>query len=123
MKSWSYIAGFWDGEGTICIVRQNRRNINFYPRVFVSNCDRRILRIIKRSTGGTIIDASSGHPKHWKKLYRLLIATEDIPRVLSHLLFHLTVKRQQAILLLQALDKGLTYDRFRRMQKLNKKGR
>lgn len=121
IQSWEYIAGFWDGEGTICIVRNAKGNL--YPRIFVTNCDRHILVMIKRVTGGSIRKISAKRPKNWRTLHRLLIPTADIYWVLEQLIPHLVLKRPQAVLLLRALKGKLTFPQYQRMKKMNKRGR
>ncbi len=90
-----YVAGFFDGEG--CIHLSTRKN-NYTSVVSVSQRVRQPLDLIQETFGGVV--TWNGH------VYLLTAFTVDQQKVfLEALLPHLIVKKQQAKLMLEFLNR------------------
>jgi hypothetical protein len=115
----AYTAGFFDGEGSIGIVKSRRRKNNgeeyfyLFPRLTIANTDKDVLCWITKTlkTGGYIavktpIKVTQKNPR-WKKCYRLTITNMDnIESLLKVLIPYLKTnqKAKQAQLLLKFIE-------------------
>lgn len=106
----SYLAGFFDGEGTFTVNRIERKsgrkkgNIEFRPLIHVSNTNEKIIDWIRKLIGGTKTEEVKT-PKNHKILYRC--RTSSIPKISSLcelLIPHLKVKKKVAKLLKRWCD-------------------
>lgn len=98
----SYIAGFWDGEGSIGVWRCNRRERRtsgtFRVGMMAGNTNLEVLESIRADIGaGTISEKASKNPKH-KTLYSLVISQGIAYKLLPMLLPYLRIKKHQALI-------------------------
>jgi len=102
MMSWTYVAGFFDGEGTI--TKYGRRT-----RLAISQTSYPVLQGIRVFTGlGRIVKVRKRH-KHWKDAWVFSVtAQEEVYRFLSRTLPYLIVKRKKATAALRSLQHLLT---------------
>jgi hypothetical protein len=92
----SYLAGFFDGEGSI-VIRANDHTI--YLQVNVTQTDPRPLQLYVDLFGGRV---SKMHDKsYWKKSYIWQISSHKAAAALEKMLPYLTVKKAQAELALE----------------------
>lgn len=110
-----YIAGIIDGEGSIMLVgarhksfmeQYKRRYPSYYPTLRVGMIEREPLDLLVEITGkGKVAQEKSYHrqrPMHRWTVYR----KDDVYKVLKMIEPHLIVKRKQAQLLLEYMDKN-----------------
>lgn len=90
----AYIAGFFDGEGSIGINRSKRQT---WLEVCFANTDEPIIAWIYSKLGGRIrvIDRSQKNPK-WKKAFYAISSSARACKILRTLLPYLRVKKDQA---------------------------
>lgn len=106
----AYVAGFIDGEGTIGIIRETRKEAlaGFRYTAYFSVCstDMNVLEAIRSMMGnGRII--STHHKKakpHHKDVFKLTLSPNQIRDVVPKILPYLIIKREQALLVLEFLD-------------------
>jgi len=119
---WAYIAGFFDGEGSISIARTGK----YYSlRIVISNTNIEPLTFIKNILGGNIHAALPKNVKH-KRYYNWYKCGKHAAEVLEILLPFLIVKRERAILAIEynlSLDKWHKAQLINELSALNKKGR
>lgn len=99
----AYIAGFLDGEGTICLER-NKRPDGFYSygfRISFKNTNLGVLEWIKEKIGGGGISADNRNHKVWATAYSLKIPSSLSVETALTLLPYLVIKRQQAEMLIE----------------------
>lgn len=104
----AYIAGFWDGEGSIGIwahKRPNRKRSHYYNvRMTVSNTNLEVLEYIRDLLGSGTIHQEKVVNGNAKTLYRLCLSEGKTRQLIPQLLPYLVVKKKQAVLCLQALS-------------------
>lgn len=98
-----YLAGFFDGEGCVTVIRERKAVRNgevrdyFYPAVSVAQIDRAPLRLFQQAFGGSIVVAGkAGEGVRQRDCYvwrPFRAATGDVLATLAPLLI---VKRWQA---------------------------
>ena len=105
-----YLAGFIDGEGSIGArwVRPSKASKTHLPFVFVpylqiGHTDAVILRDIRQRWGGTVVLARPSTMK-WKAGYFWRVSSRKVEIPLRELVPFLRLKKQQAELVLEALD-------------------
>ena len=128
-KEWlAYLAGFFDGEGTISIHKHKEttsRGYYFQPFFSVSNTNLEALTFIKNKLGniGNLHKTSTRKgelEKGWKPAYRLDIGKRShLLELLPKIIPYLIIKKKQSELLLQFL---LRRDRKKRVLR-HKNGR
>lgn len=103
----AYVAGFLDGEGCIGLWQEqypkNRTGIRFNPSCSISGTELDTLLAIRTMMGNGRISGEAGRPRR-KTCYRLMLAANQIRRVLPQLMPYLILKRGRAELLLEYLD-------------------
>lgn len=96
MISEAYVAGFFDGEGTVCAAR---RNIRYRPTptilATISNTDMRPLRAIMDRWGGSI-HTTKGRLEHHRDQHQLVLAPRNARIFLTAIEPHLIIKKQVA---------------------------
>lgn len=108
MMTWSYIAGFLDGEGSIT------RNESGW-RITIPQTHYLVLRSIQRFTRVGHITHLRKRQTHWREAWVYVISTQaDIQRVLTHILPHLIVKHPLARKVLAELHTIVPQQRRRR---------
>ena len=99
-----YIAGFWDGEGTINIHRQKIKNsdkMQHFLYVKVSNTNKEILEKIKKFFGRGIITSNGIPVKGHRKAWQYQASCNNAYKVIEILYPYLIVKKEQAELAMQ----------------------
>lgn len=100
-KQLAYIAGIFDGEGTLVIgkyPRPDTQNLGYRAYMAFSNTHVPLLQYLKSVVGGKIIHMKNG-------CYTLTLTTSEIRRWLPEILPFLIVKKEQAEELLTFLDR------------------
>ena len=88
--NWSYIAGFFDGEG--CITRNDKG-----VRLVITQTNFKVLEQIRKFVGFGFIIKPTKRKAHWKDSWVYYIARQkDICSFLQSVLKYLVVKRQLA---------------------------
>lgn len=98
----AYIAGVIDGEGTLCIGKYNagNKNLCYRPYLAIANTYVPMLEYIKSIIGGKIVEQGKG-----RGCYSLNLTADKIRRWLPEIFNYLIVKKDQAEVLLDFLDK------------------
>lgn len=107
--TWAWVAGLIDGEGSIMLTNHPtpRPNISrTRPIVSISNCDLRLMEALQERTGCGRIYKHRRQPKENQKrdAYTWRLTALEQREVLPHVLPWLVSKREQAELLLRALE-------------------
>lgn len=102
----AYVAGFFDGEGSIyCVAEkrpQNRSGFRFIVMSEVSNTVFDVLRDIREMTGNGFVSLNTQYKdKNYKPLYKLKWNSSQQQRILPQLIPHFRVKKKQALLALE----------------------
>jgi len=113
--NWRYIAGFFDGEGTILL--KNGR-----PRIMVVQTDRVVLECIKNfAKCGNIFEVTKRKP-HWKDCWVYCISRkEDMYNFLRKIAPYLFVKKELAEKGILQLEKELIEMRKRKEKYIYRK--
>jgi len=120
MLSDQYIAGLFDGEGSVslqCGVRKDRRGREYrfcYPAVRIANGNRRVLELVRERFGGTIQTYKILPP--WRQNYALHMGGARGRVFLQRITPHLIIKRNVAWIVLCFLEKGLRGKAMRGVQ-------
>jgi len=101
----AYLAGLIDGEGTITITRHKQYDRPHWvckTFVWVSNTDRKLIKLLKRRHGGSCGLKGKPRLKHHKaNLYWRVMSHANIERILKACLPFLVIKKRQAKILLK----------------------
>ena len=98
-RQWAYIAGFWDGEGTISAHISHSTGGQPQPHLSVCNSNVAVIDQLRRWLGGSMtVRKHSGRDRPMASL--MITALPRMIAVLRGMLPHLLVKKQQAELLL-----------------------
>lgn len=99
--SLAYIAGFFDGEGSVGAYRRRDTSSGRAWRLVITNTDKAILEAIARTLGGTIRQVARAKA-HWSPSYQLIVSgRRRVHAVLENLFPHLRLKRRTARKLLR----------------------
>ena len=93
-----YLAGLVDAEGALMIAKWRGLaswNPQYRARISISNTCRSVLEEVQRSYGGILTDQPR-RKAAWKDAYQLVWVGEMLKRLLSVLVPHLRLKREQA---------------------------
>jgi len=86
--NWSYVAGFFDGEGSVT------RNGNGY-RVTIPQTHEGVLKEMRRFTGYGTVMKTTARQKHWKQSWTFFISRQSLVKhFLNHVQPYLLVKRE-----------------------------
>ena len=99
----AYVAGLFDGEGCLVIGKYHvRSQVNWAYRGFfaIANTHVPTLQYVKSLIGGKIVEQGIG-----KKCYSLTLSANEIRNVLPELLPYLSIKKEQAEVMLKFLEK------------------
>lgn len=100
-----YIAGFWDGDGSITIQKQkwiskNRAGVQHFLCIKVSNTDKRILEEIKSYFNvGTVMSNGKSKAKN-RQAWQYQSSANDAYKIIKKLYPYLVIKKEQAELAL-----------------------
>ena len=118
-KAW--MAGFLDGEGHLNIARQTRKqrpSPAYRPFVTVSNTRREVLTVFLNEYGGAIYKHYENRKDktglNWSDAYTWYCPISSVRRLLLDTLDYYRLKRGQAELILEFLDKRRPFARRRR---------
>lgn len=88
---WRYVAGFFDGEGSIV------KTPVYRYRIFVTQTNEEVLKKIQAFTGVGSVVPITKRKKHWKNAWIYYISSsENILRFLRHIQPYLIVKKELA---------------------------
>lgn len=110
--SLEYLAGFFDGEGSIGITKGHAKemiNPKYELRLTLVNTDKEIMEEIHRLYGG-IFDTRRFEQAKWRTVYQVIWTNTKAEKILNALEPHLRVKKKQAQLALQYRRKMIRYD-------------
>jgi hypothetical protein len=111
-SNWSYLAGLFDGEGTVSIGASKNSNgtVVFQLHTKIANTDLRLMQWLIKTFGGTYSVSSS---KKHKKNYRLQYTWHPTGKAnrkefLENIIPYLVIKKEQALI---GLEFDSIYDR------------
>jgi len=107
-----YLAGFFDGEGSITIQRRTGNHCWFRLFVVIASNDKPIIDSFRECWSGHLKEISPGIRQHGETglriaratSYRLTFAYDEVELFLIDILPHLRLKQKQAELALKFLD-------------------
>jgi hypothetical protein len=124
----TYVAGFFDGEGSIYITNQKRKNINQYCLgISFTNTNLRLLQVIKDMFGGNLsksVDRRIGISR--RQVFHLRFSSNQARNLLQTILPHLRIKKEQALLAIDFQSKmriGIPISKVDRNNQLNYKNK
>lgn len=97
--SLEYMAGFFDGEGSVSIIltrRPNQRSPRYQLAVCVVQVDPTVLREFKDRFGGNVFAQATHLHRRWTPTFRWHVNCENAARFLEAILDKLVVKRHDA---------------------------
>jgi len=96
---WRYIAGFFDGEGSIVMVPVRRH------RIFITQTNEEVLRRIQAFTGVGSVVPITKRKKHWKDAWIYYVAKgENVLSFLRGVKPYLIVKKQLTVQTIRNLE-------------------
>lgn len=98
-----YIAGFIDGEGSLMLTRYQDDPPRFQIRVVIANTDLGALQCIRERIGGSIRMRRRQKPHH-RDVCILTLNANATRNLIPQILDRLIVKKEQAHVLLRALE-------------------
>lgn len=99
----AYLAGIFDGEGSICVWMNCKRYDNMNVTVSIGMNDRQAIDLFRAAFGGSITIIKRANPRHRNSL-RWSVKCRKAKPVLERLLPYLLIKKQQALLALDLLS-------------------
>ena len=102
----AYIAGFFDGEGSILIRNMQKSNkkysVCYYPEVSIVNTHKPVIKYIQKMFGGRIVLHSKYEKRFGRKeLYKLTFRKEELTRLLLNIKDYLNIKKENANIVLE----------------------
>jgi hypothetical protein len=97
-----YLAGIFDGEGTIAIVKNKpggKRHIYNCPRLIITNTNLNLMLWLKKNFGGNIRTIKPKNP-NYKPFYQWIIGNKKALNLLKKMLPYLIVKKEKTIFVL-----------------------
>lgn len=94
----AYLAGFFDGEGSVYINRakpNQSRGTAYHLEISFTNCDRQPLELAMQLFGGKLSSTNDSRPNS-KPVYRVRIRSRKASAALAAMLPYLRVKRERA---------------------------
>ncbi len=98
----AYVAGFVDGEGTIGIIRETRKEalagFRYTAYISIANTDLKVLEAVREMMGnGRVVGGYQKAAKpHYKMGWKLTLSPNQIRHIIIQLMPYLIVKRKQA---------------------------
>ncbi|MBM3118943.1 MAG: hypothetical protein FJ006_05225 [Chloroflexi bacterium] len=107
----AYLAGFFDGEGCVTVVKGKNHlgNIQYSLRVIVSNTNEYVLKMYQFSFGGRIQKHKHNKPK-WRDCYFWQLSSTQAYTFLKCVYPYLTLKKSQADLAFEFQENQSKYD-------------
>ena len=106
----AYLAGVIDSDGSILLLKHKdlkcKRGFTWYPRITITNTDKKILEFIKKEIGGYVSKGriNKGSFKSKKLIYQWNANSNLIRKISDILLEFLITKKEQGKLLKEALE-------------------
>ncbi len=97
----AYIAGFFDGEGSIFVSKSKKQ---YFLTVSISNTNLLVLESIRRIMGGGI-SKSPDKRENCSQLFRLRLYCNEAKKFLERILPYLKIKKEQAKLAIEFQSK------------------
>ena len=97
----AYIAGFFDGEGSIFVSKSKKQ---YFLTVSISNTNLLVLESIQRIIGGGI-SKSPDNRENSSQLFRLRLYCNEAKKFLERILSYLKIKKEQAKLAIEFQSK------------------
>lgn len=97
----AYIAGIIDGEGSICLSKDNASNQFRYPNIQVSSTTYEILQYLKDKIGGSISKRTETNEKYkqsWKWQIKTNLTIELLEQIVEYLLVPEKIYRAKLII-------------------------
>lgn len=91
-----YLAGYFDGEGCICVMQACGNTNRLQFRITIVSSDLEVLMAFDQRFGGGAREVRHGNSKKRMQLYRWSLNNQDAVNALRILLPHLIAKREQA---------------------------
>ena len=104
----AWLAGFFDGEGSVSIVKNRKRNTAFINARIGNTCLPALERVKLISGCGAIAEQRHKNPK-WRRVWYWTAACQQAAHFLTLVLPYLAIKREQAEIALQfqaTVEKG-----------------
>lgn len=134
---WSYLAGLFDGEGSITICRRSgfdKRVGRSYPAfiftIQITNTNLTLMKWLITNFGGVYYSANATRPEHWKPSYQWRVkGRKNEEQMLLSVLPYLVIKREQALLgleyvrMLDVKDPVKREELMLRLRELNRRGK
>jgi len=99
-----YIAGLFDGEGSISLFWQKRPDVarvrTVRASISIGNTDRSIIEYLHQCLGGNFHSVKRSNP-NWKPVYLWTASTNQAVEIIKELLPYLRIKKKQAELLIE----------------------
>jgi len=103
----AYVAGFWDGEGTIGIGKNYTSpyagGMSYHSRFEVSNTNIEVINKVRDMLGNGRIGKEKRENNKHKTLYRLKLTPNQVRHVLPQIKEYLIIKKEHALVLLEYL--------------------
>jgi LAGLIDADG endonuclease len=102
----AYIAGFFDGEGSISIRKQNVKyySVSYYPSVSIVNTHKPVIKYIQNFYGGVLsLHSQYETRRRVKKLWKLIFRLKELKKLLTDLHDYLFIKKVQSEIVLEFL--------------------
>jgi len=96
---WAYLAGLFDGEGSVRIKRRKGRN--YYKEVKITNTFKPVLNMIAKSTKGFVKKHTWKNSLKHKQSYIVRWFGENAKKILINILPYLKIKKKQGELYLK----------------------
>jgi hypothetical protein len=107
-----YIAGFWDGEGSITIQRQKIKNsdkLQYFLYIKASNTNREVLEEIKKFFGIGVITTNGKPKEHYRQTWQYQSSCNDAYEIVKMLYPYLIIKKVQAELAMEFQERMNIY--------------
>lgn len=99
----AYLAGVFDGEGSICVWMDTKAYDSMAVTVSVGMNDREAIDLFQGAFGGSIVYVKRSNPRH-KNSWRWAVKCRKAKVALEALLPHLLIKKRPALLALELIS-------------------
>jgi len=110
---WAYLAGFYDGEGTVTATRQSRKNRWYYQlRFVINNTNYLLLEKLQKRFGGSVHSISKiKNRPNWKRSYAWYATSKEtcLP-IFYGMLPYLRYKNEEINLAIEYWESMITPD-------------
>ncbi|SRR6266566_5746980 len=110
----AYLAGLFDGEGSVNIFKQPKRKDMTVPAYFIEisigNTHKGVLQWVLEKFGGRLSHNAEQYTKRNHRTWRWRASSNDAYEVLVAMLPYLTVKKEQAKLAIEFRERQVAYN-------------